>query len=65
MGLIYHRPSGEKFQRSPKLMFRRHLYVFYKTVVQSMFKHVASENVPLVLILQSYLQIFIVLRHID
>ena len=31
-----------------------------------MFKHVASENAPLVLILQSYFQIFIiVLKHID
>ena len=38
---------------------------FYKAVVQSMFKHVASENAPLVLILQSYFQIFIVLKHID
>ena len=27
--------------------------------------HVPSENVPLVLILQSYSQIFIVLKHID
>ena len=38
---------------------------FYKAVVQSMFKHVASENAPLVLILQNYFQIFIVLKHID
>ena len=38
---------------------------FYKAIVQSMFKHVASENAPLVLILQSYSQIFIVLKHID
>ena len=30
-----------------------------------MFKHVASENAPLVLILQSYSQIFVVLKHID
>ena len=30
-----------------------------------MFKHVASENGPLVLILQSYSQIFIVVKHID
>ena len=37
---------------------------FNKTTVQSMFKHVASENGPLVLILQSYSQIFIV-KHID
>ena len=35
---------------------------FIKAVVQSMFKHVASENGPLVLILQSYFQIFIVLK---
>ena len=27
---------------------------FYKAIIQSMFKHVASENGPLVLILQSY-----------
>ena len=38
---------------------------FYKAIVQSMFKLVASENGPLVLILQSYSQIFIVLKHID
>ena len=38
---------------------------FYKAVVQSMLKHVASENAPLVLILQSYFQIFIALKHID
>ena len=38
---------------------------FYKAITQSMFKHVASENGPLVLILQSYSQIFIVLKHID
>ena len=38
---------------------------FHKAIVQSMFKHVASENAPLVLILQSYSQIFIVLKHID
>ena len=37
---------------------------FYKAIVQSMFKHVASENASLVLILQSYSQIFIVLKHI-
>ena len=34
---------------------------FYKPVVQSMFNYVVSENAPLVLILQSYPQIFIVL----
>ena len=33
-------------------------------IVPSMFKHVASENGPLVLILQGYSQIFIV-KHID
>ena len=33
-----------------------------KAIVQSMFKHVASENGPLVLILQSYSRIFIVKR---
>ena len=35
---------------------------FYKAIVQSMFKHVASEYAPLVLLLQSYSQIFIVLK---
>ena len=37
---------------------------FNKAIVQSMFKHVASEYGPLVLILQSYSRIFIV-KHID
>ena len=37
---------------------------FNKAVVQSMFKHVASEIGPLVLVLQSYSQIFIV-KQID
>ena len=37
---------------------------FNKAIVPSMFKHVASENGPLVLILQSYSQIFIA-KHID
>ena len=37
----------------------------YKAIVQSMFKHVTSENGPLVLILQSYSQIFILLKQID
>ena len=37
---------------------------FNKGIVPSMFKYVASENGPLVLILQSYSQIFIV-KHID
>ena len=35
-----------------------------KAIVRNMFKHVASEDGPLVLILQSYSQIFIV-KHID
>ena len=47
-----------------KAYLRRDLYGFNKAIVQSMFKHVASENGPLVLILQSYSQIFIV-KHID
>ena len=38
---------------------------FYKAIVQSMLKYVATENGPSVLILQSYSQIFIVLEHID
>ena len=37
---------------------------FYKAIVQSMFKHVASGNGSLVLILESYSQIFNV-KHID
>ena len=37
---------------------------FNKAVIQSMFKHVTSENGPLVLILQNYSQIFIA-KHID
>ena len=35
---------------------------FYKGIVQSMFKQVASENAP---ILRNYSQIFIVLKHIN
>ena len=35
---------------------------FYKAIIQSIFKHVASEYAPLVLTLQSYSQIFIVLK---
>ena len=35
---------------------------FNKAIVQSMFKHVVSENGPLVLILKSYSQIFIAKR---
>ena len=38
---------------------------FYKAILQSMFKYVVSENGPLVLILQSYSQIFILLKQID
>ena len=37
---------------------------FNKAIVPSMFKHVASVQGPLVLILQSYSQLFIV-KHID
>ena len=37
---------------------------FSIAIVQSMFKHVASDNGPLVLIVQNYSQIFIV-KHID
>ena len=47
-----------------KAYLRSNLYVFNKAIIQSMFKHVASENGPLVLILQSYSQIFIV-KHVD
>ena len=43
----------------PKLMSEGICVCFNKAIVQSMFKHVASENGPLVLILQSYSQIFI------
>ena len=48
----------------PKLMSEEICMCFNKAIVQNMFKHVASENGPLVLILQSYSQIFIV-KHID
>ena len=40
------------------------LLCFNKGIVPSTFKNVASENGPLVLILQCYSQIFIV-KHID
>ena len=43
----------------PKLMSEGICICFKEAIVQSMFKHV-SENGPLVLILQSYSQIFIV-----
>ena len=39
--------------------------MFYEAVVQSMFKNVASENAPLVFMLQSYFQSLIVLKQID
>ena len=48
----------------PKLMSEGICMCFDKAIVPSMLKHVASENGPLVLILQSYSQIFIV-KHID
>ena len=38
---------------------------FNKAIIPSMFKHVASENGPLVLILQSYSQIFIDLNLVE
>ena len=47
-----------------KLMSEGICMCFNKAIVQSMFKHVASENDPLVLMLQTYSQIFIV-KHID
>ena len=48
----------------PKLMSEEICICFNKAIVQSMLKHVASENGPLVLILQSYYRIFIA-KHID
>ena len=48
----------------PKLMSEGICMCFNKTIVQTMFKHAASETGPLVLILQIYSQIFIV-KHID
>ena len=48
----------------PKLMSEGICMRFGKAIVQSMLKHVTSENGPLVLILQSYSRIFIV-KHID
>ena len=47
-----------------KLMSERIRMCFNKAVVQSMLKHVASGNGPLVLILESHSQIFIV-KHIE
>ena len=48
----------------PNLMSEGISMRFNKAIVQSMFKHVASGNGPLLLILQSCSQIFIV-KHID
>ena len=48
----------------PKLMSEGICMCFNNAIVPSMFKHVASVKGPLVLILQSYSQIFIV-KHID
>ena len=44
------------------LMLEEICMCFYKAIMKSMFKHVASEYAPLVLILQRYSQIFIVLN---
>ena len=52
-------------KETPKLMLEGSCMSFYNAIVQSMLRHVASENAPLVLMLQSYSQIFIVLKHID
>ena len=49
----------------PNLMLEGICMCFYKAIVQSMFKHVASEDAPLVSIMQSYSQIFIVLKNVD
>ena len=48
----------------PKLMSEGICVCFNKAILQSMFKHVAPENGPLVLILQSYSQMLIV-KQID
>ena len=48
----------------PKLISEGICMCFYKAIIQSMFKHVAWGNGSLVLILQSYSQIFNV-KHID
>ena len=52
-------------KQTPKLMLEGICMCLYKAIVQSMFKHLASENGPFILILQSYSQIFIVFKHID
>ena len=53
----------------PKLMLEGICLCSYTAIVQSMFKHVQACSSmlhdPLALILQSYSQIFIVLKHID
>ena len=49
-------------KKKPTLMLEGICMCFYKASVQSMSKHVASEYTKLVLILQSYSQIFIVLK---
>ena len=51
-GLIYHRPSGENSKFLPSgLMLEGICLRFCKAIVQSIFKQVASENGPLILIL--------------
>ena len=52
-------------KETPKLTLEGICMCYYKAIVQSMSKRVASENAPLVLILKNYSQIFIVLKHID
>ena len=46
-----------------KLMSEGICMCFNKAIIQSMFKHFASENGLLVLMLQTYSQIFIVKAH--
>ena len=46
-----------------KLMSEGICMCFKKAIIQSMFKHVASENGLLVLMLETYSQIFIVKPH--
>ena len=48
----------------PKFMSEEICLCFNKAIVQSMLKHVVSENGQLVSILQSYSRIFIV-KHIE
>ena len=49
----------------PKLMSEEICMCYNKAIVPSMFKNVASENGPLVLILQNYSQIFIDLNLVE